>query len=213
MSSKYVYSLFYKELTEMKSLKTLNSFLIMCGLNASEFNPRKTFNRYNVFNLNWLIVLTSWIQYRLYASSWFKKTKEEQIEENLVFFQTYPRMSQLFVIAAKCVEMSIPWICYIVFILIAVLNEKSLMNLALFLISLLLLFWHVTSDMINSKAHQRLINFWNFYTTVCTVNLICILVFQLSTMLSLLDYFENWRTYITDNQPWLDLIGLINYNP
>ena len=66
-------------------------------------------------------------------------------------------MSRVLVVITKCIEMSVPWICYIVFIIIAVVNEKSVMNLVLFFISLLLLFWHVTSDMINSKSHVIII--------------------------------------------------------
>ena len=78
--------------------------------------------------------------------------------------------------------MSVPWVCYTVFIIIALYNEKSLINMGLFLITLLLLFWHVTSDMVMSISHSRIIKGWLVYIIIAFCCFITILGFQMLTM-------------------------------
>ena len=75
------------------------------------------------------MVFTSFIQYRLYASSYFNKDKKQQIANNMGFFQRNPRMARFFVVCSKIIEMSVPWVCYCVFVIIAIVNDLSLIHI------------------------------------------------------------------------------------
>jgi hypothetical protein len=98
MITKYVHSLFQEEFVSYAVencniypdfctfLIDLNNIITLLGLNSNEYNRWTQFYRYNIFNMNWLIVYTSWVQYRLYQSEWFQKSKQDTIEANMAFF-------------------------------------------------------------------------------------------------------------------------------
>lgn len=110
--------------------------------------------------------------------------------------------------------MMIPWVTYIVFLIISVVNKKNLMNLVLLFLNLLLLFWHISADLVTKKSHTRLTRGWKLFTLVAAINFVIIMIFQIASLpevaaLETTQSFIDWLpTIIVKNH---DIIGLDSY--
>ena len=63
----------------------------------------------------------------------------------------------------ELIQLSIPWITYIVFLIIAVANSKTIINWVLLTMTLILLFWHLSADLVTPKSHVRLTKGWRMF--------------------------------------------------
>jgi hypothetical protein len=117
-------------------------------------------------------------------------------------------------IATEVIQMMIPWATYTIFLAIAVVNNKSLINWILLAFTLLLLFWHISADLVTKRSHLILKRGWNIFTFVAAALFLIIIVYQILSLESianaqstkdLVDWFPAW---ITDNNK---IIGLEDY--
>jgi hypothetical protein len=106
-------------------------------------------------------------------------------------------------------QLSIPWITYVVFITIAIVNTKSLINWLLLTVTLILLFWHITADLVTMKSHVRLKRGWSVFTFIAAVCFLAIILFQILSMdpianWSLTDDVVSWLpNWIVDNKKFI----------
>jgi hypothetical protein len=67
MSVKYIYSLFIYELAidpkDGDGLYTFNNILTVLGLASTGWNRWVVYYRYDVWNVSWAVVITSFVQY------------------------------------------------------------------------------------------------------------------------------------------------------
>lgn len=63
--------------------------------------------------------------------------------------------------------------------MIAILNNKSVINWVLFTANLLLLFWHISADLVTAKSHLRLMSGWSIYTLIAALCFGIVLVYQI----------------------------------
>ena len=151
-----------------------------------------------MWNWSWLVVLTGFIQYRLYDSTYLNKKPEQELEDEFAFFLRHPYLARFLMIFSRIVQMSVPWLCYTIFIIIGIFNEKSMINLLLLFTTLLLLFWHVTSDMVQAISHKRIIIGWSVYIVVATICVICMLTSELVQMPIVVQWID-LSNFLSDN--------------
>eukprot|EP00345_Euplotes_harpa_P004216 CAMPEP_0168328666 /NCGR_PEP_ID=MMETSP0213-20121227/6642_1 /TAXON_ID=151035 /ORGANISM="Euplotes harpa, Strain FSP1.4" /LENGTH=158 /DNA_ID=CAMNT_0008331831 /DNA_START=585 /DNA_END=1058 /DNA_ORIENTATION=- len=137
-SIKYLYVLF---LPEFKSNKQLNDVFNVLGF-STDYHDGKKYGTSNLFNNNYLVVFTGFIQYRLYTSEYSKSAfTEKQTQEDLdTISKRYPKITTWVNVLLELVMLSIPWVTYTLFIVIAVVNNKSIINWILLLMTLMILF-------------------------------------------------------------------------
>ena len=110
--------------------------------------------------------------------------------------------------------MAIPWITYTIFIMIAIINDKSIINWILFTTTLILLFWHCSTDLITSKGHNRLIKGWWVFTFIAAICYFIILVYQIlcldpvANTTFIKNIVKKLPGYLIKNS---EIIGLVDY--
>lgn len=108
----------------------------------------------------------------------------------------------------------IPWVTYGVFLAISIINSKNLLNFILLIFNLLLLFWHISADLVTKRSHQRLTRGWKCFTFLAAVFFLIIIIFQLGSLETIYnlqstqDFIEWLPSIIRDNH---DIIGLDSY--
>lgn len=75
--------------------------------------------------------------------------------------------------------LSIPWVTYTLFIVIAVVNNKSIINWILLLMTLMILFWHLSVDLVTAKSHIRIMRGWALFTFVSATLFLIIIIYQI----------------------------------
>jgi predicted PurR-regulated permease PerM len=110
--------------------------------------------------------------------------------------------------------MMIPWATYTIFLIIAVFNNKSLINWILLAFTLLLLFWHISADLVTKRSHLMLRRGWNIFTFVAAALFLIIIIYQILSLdpianaestKNVINWLPRW---ITDNNK---IIGLDDY--
>jgi hypothetical protein len=94
----------------------------------------------------------------------------EQAENDAkAFGRKYPRLTLWLTVISEVIQMAIPWFTYFIFLMIAVLNNKSIINWVLLLTTLLLFFWHCSADLVTANSHLRLTRGWGVFTFIAAV--------------------------------------------
>ena len=107
-----------------------------------------------------------------------------------------------------------PWITYTVFFIIAIVNTKNIFNLILLFFNMLLLFWHISSDLVTKKSHRRLIKGWGAFTILAAFLFFILVIFQIlaleqiSSQKFVQDFLEWLPKILTTNRK---IIGLHYY--
>jgi len=110
--------------------------------------------------------------------------------------------------------MFIPWVTYTVFLIISIVNSKNLINWLLLFFNLLLLFWHISADLVTKKSHQRLMRGWGAFTILAAICFLILIIFQIvsleqiSSLSSTKDFVDGLPLWIVENY---EIIGLVNY--
>ena len=98
--------------------------------------------------------------------------------------------------------------------MIAIINDKSIINWILFTMTLILLFWHCSADLVTEKGHSRLIIGWRVFTLIAAICYIIILVYQILCLdpVSNTEFIKTivskLPSIITKNS---NIIGLVDY--
>ena len=120
----------------------------------------------------------------------------------------------LLTVLTELFQMAIPWITYVVFIIIAIVNNKSLINWVLLTMTLILMFWHITADLVTTTSHIRITRGWNVFTLVAAVCFLMVIIFQILSMDPIAEWSFTQSTvdsipdFLVRNHK---LIGLENY--
>lgn len=110
--------------------------------------------------------------------------------------------------------MFIPWVTYVIFLTIAVVNSKSLINWVLLAFTLLLLFWHISADLVTKKSHERLRLGWTIFTFVAAVWFLIIIGYQILSLDPIANsgstksFLNSFPQFIVNNHV---IIGLEDY--
>jgi len=84
----------------------------------------------------------------------------------VTFATKYPLLTQIIMITIDVIKMFIPWMTFIILIIIAISNSKNLINLVLLSFTLMMLLWHISANLVTKKSHDRLIRGWQVFTLV-----------------------------------------------
>ena len=131
-----------------------------------------------------------------------------------MFGTKYPTLTTWLTVLVEMVQLAIPWITYIIFLIIAVVNNKSLINWVLLTMTLILLFWHISADLVTTKSHVRLTRGWATFTLVSAICFLVIVIFQILCLDPIShsqfakDFLDSLPTFITKNSK---IIGLEDY--
>lgn len=109
--------------------------------------------------------------------------------------------------------MLIPWVTYFIFILIATLNTNSLINWSYLVLTLILLFWHLSSDMVTSVSHKRIIWGWNIFIIYAAIMFMVQLAYQLLCVKIVAEWIDEAVDKLVPDfiEKNIDIIGLENY--
>jgi len=117
-------------------------------------------------------------------------------------------------ICIEIVQLYIPWITYAVFLVIAIVNSKNLINWVLLVLTLILLSWHISADLVTKKSHQRLTRGWGFFTLIAALLFLVLIIFQICAIdqvynMKEVQSFIKWLPeIIVKNRK---IIGLVDY--
>lgn len=131
-----------------------------------------------------------------------------------MFGTKYPNLTAWLTVIVELVQLAIPWITYIIFLIIAVVNNKSLINWVLLTMTLILLFWHISADLVTTKSHVRLTRGWATFTLVSAICFLVIVIFQILCLDPIShsqfarDFVDSLPSFITKN---IKIIGLEDF--
>lgn len=100
-------------------------------------------------------------------------------------------------LSIEILQMFIPWITYVVFFMISIVITKNVFNLIILFFIMLLLFWHISSDLVTKKSHQRLTKGWGAFTILAALIFLTLVIFQILALeqisnLEITQDFLNW---------------------
>ena len=75
--------------------------------------------------------------------------------------------------------MYIPWLTFVIFMVISIMNSKNMINLVLLVFTFILLFWHISADLITKNSNVRLARGWGAFTLVSALIFSALILFQI----------------------------------
>jgi hypothetical protein len=191
----------------------MNDLLEFLGV-ATQLKTGHKYFKSNLFNNNWLIVLLSSIQYRIYKSAYYneKLNDKERAKNRSLLKEKKKGLIKLYYFLYDVVQLSIAWIAMLTGIILAYIDSKSLINLfAYYLNSFVLILTYTILDKKDTKQLLILRVFWYIGIFFYLFAMLFIYGYQIFCLKLLSPYIPKW---IEENKDFLgveDLTKLSHY--